>query len=383
MRPRFTFLACLAWASCAQIAARADTVQTVEARLSGKMALRGNAILMDGVAVPLDTVVSAVRDSGANTFGAPHAVRLRNGEIWRGGILGLESNRLTVVSDLFGRRTIGTESVASLDFECSTGPGSLRRAGTLYREKGEPIPGTILWIGEDMLTMDCPLGILTVPRKGTLCYLFDHAASPSTAESAEEIGLIDGSIIRGRLSLSSNGLEVTHALLGVLSVPGPAVRYVVRSPPGWMRLGPPAAGDVELRGPAGPPAAPRLVDYRRDVESRPRATCCLTAVRMQAVTVAQYRLPERKGRDATFHAMAAPAPGCRGDVRIVLRVSGVRVYERLLVSTNEPVAVSIALPPGDTLTLEVEFGERLLYPCGVDWQDPCIVFQNAALDPDT
>jgi len=374
--PRFAILVCLAGAWSACTASRADTIQTAGVRLEGETTVRERAILIGGSAVPLNGIIAVIRDTGANTFGALQAIRLRNGEIWRARILGLESNRLTVISDLFGRCTIGTESVAALDFSSSPDPGVLHRTGALYRTHGEPIPGTLLWIGEDMLAVDCPLGALTVPRVGTLYYLFEHDASPSAAGPDDEIGLIDGSIIHGRLSLGANGLEMTHAALGALSVPWAAVRYVRRSPPGLMRLGVPPAGDIAIRDPAGRPTAARLIDYRYDGERRPPMPSCLTAVRMQAGTVAQYRLPARKGQDSMFHAVAAPVTGCRGDVRIGLRVSGEIVYERLLAPTNAPVAVSIPLPPGDTLTIDVDFGGRILHPCGVDWRDPCVVFRS-------
>jgi hypothetical protein len=97
---------------------------------------------------------------------------------------------------------------------------------------------------------------------------------------------------------------------------------------------------------------------------------------MQPVTVARYRLPKREGRKAWFHAVAAPVPECRGDVRISLAVAGASVGERTLTATNEPVTLSIELPPGEELTIQTDFGGKLLYPCGVDWRDPCVVFRK-------
>jgi len=169
---------------------------------------------------------------------------------------------------------------------------------------------------------------------------------------------------------------MAHASLGAVSVPWSAVRYILRSPPGLMRLGQPAAGDVETRGPAGPPAAPSLLDYRTGLEPRQPSPACLTAVRMQPITVARHRLPGREGRKASFRAVVAPVPECRGDVRISLQVAGVTAYERTLLCTNSPVPVSVELPAGEELTIRVDFAGKLLYPCGVDWQDPCVVFRN-------
>jgi hypothetical protein len=97
---------------------------------------------------------------------------------------------------------------------------------------------------------------------------------------------------------------------------------------------------------------------------------------MQPVTAARYRLQGREGRKAWFHAVVAPVPECRGDVRISLQVAGATAYERTLPCTNDPVTVSIELPPAEELTIQVDFGGKLLYPCGVDWRDPCVVFRK-------
>jgi hypothetical protein len=246
----------------------------------------------------------------------------------------------------------------------------------LYREKGEPIPGNLLWLRESVMAIDSPLGVLPVPQQGAIRYLFRDPVSGFPRDGEDELGLIDGSVFRGRLSASSNGMALAHATLGAMSVSWAAVRYIQRSPPVLTRLGLPPAGDTEVHGPAGPPAAPRLLDYRTGAERREPAPLCLTAVRMQPVTVARYRLQGREGRKAWFHAVAAPVPECRGDVRISLQVAGATAYERTLLCTNSPVAVSIDLPAGEELTIKVDFGGKLLYPCGVDWQDPCVVFRK-------
>ncbi len=329
-----------------------------------------------GAAVPLSDVMTAVRDTGANTISSVQSVRMSNGEIWHGSILGLETNALSFRGDLFGERTISAESIATLDFTRRITPTAASMRGMLYREKGDPIPGTILWIRESTLAIDCPLGVLPIPRQGIIRYQFKPPAGSIPREGEDEIGLIDGSVFRGRLSPVSNGVEVGHASLGTVSVPWEALRYILRSPPGLMRLGPPAAGDVEARGPAGSPEAPRLLDYRTGLEPRQPSPVCLTAVRMLPITAARYRLQGREGRKAWFHAVATPIPESRSDVRISLRVAGATAYERTLLCTNSPVTVSIELPAGEELTLKADFGGKLLYPCGVDWQDPCVVFRK-------
>jgi len=356
--------------------AGADTVQTISARLEGRIELKDGGLQIAGATVPLNDVVAAVRDTGANTISAVQSVRMSNGEIWFGSILGLETNTLAFRGDLFGERAIGTESVATLDFSRQTAPTTPSKRGVLYRESGEPIPGTLLWLREHTLAIDCPLGVLPIPRQGVIRYQFKAPVNAVPRAGEDELGLIDGSVFRGRLSLVSNGVDIAHASLDRISVPWAAVRYLQRSPPGLMRLGLPTAGDVEARGPAGAPESPRLLDYRTGLEPRQPSPACLTAVRVQPVTAAHYRLQGREGRKAWFHAVATPVPDCRSEVRISLQVAGAPAYERTLAGTNSPVAVSIELPPGEELTLKTDFGGKLLFPCGVDWQDPCVVFRK-------
>jgi len=363
-----------AWGACR--ASRADTVQTAGDIRAGEMSPREGAILIGGATVPLGEVLTAVRDTGANTISAAQAIRMINGEIWCGSILGLETNALVFRGNLFGERTIGTEGIATLDFSRRIAPTTAGKRGILDREKGEPIPGSLLWIRENTLAIDCPLGVLPVPRQGVIRYQFKAPVGSVPRKDEDEVGLIDGSVFRGRLSLGSNGLEVAHASLGTVSIPWAAMRYLLRSPPELMRLGLPTDGDVEARGPAAPPAAPRLLDYRTGLEPRQPTPACLTAVRMLPITVARYRLQGREGRKAWFRAVVVPVPECRGDVRISLQVAGAPAYERTLPYTNDALTVSLELPPGEELTIKTDFGGKLLYPCGADWQDPCVVFRR-------
>ena len=356
--------------------AGADTVQTSGAMLEGTIEVRDCGMLIAGAAVPFSEVLTAVRDGGENTISAAQAIRMINGEIWCGSILGLETNGLAFRGNLFGERMIETEGIATLDFSRRIAPTAAGKRGMLYRGKGEPIPGSLLWIRESTLAIDCPLGVLPVPRQGVIRYQFKAPLSAVPRKEEDEVGLIDGSVFRGRLSLVSNGLDVAHASLGKVSVPWAAVRYLLRSSPELMRLGLPAAGDVETRGPDAPPAAPRFLDYRSGLEPRQPTPVCLTAVRMLPITVTRYRLQGREGRKAWFRAVVVPVPECRGDVRISLQVAGATAYARTLPCTNDALTVSIELPPGEDLTIKTDFDGKLLYPCVVDWQDPCVVFRR-------
>jgi hypothetical protein len=376
VKARFFILIGLACACGARSASRADTVQTAGDILAGVMSPREGAILIGGATVPLGEVLTAVRDTGANTISAAQAIRMINGEIWCGSILGLETNALTFRGVLFGERMIETEAIATLDFSRLSAPTAAGTRGMLYREKGAPIPGSLLWIRESTLAIDCPLGVLPVPRQGVIRYQFKAPVSAVPRKEEDEVGLIDGSVFRGQLSVVSNGLEMAHASLGTVSVPWAAMRYLLRSSPDVMRLGLPAAGDVEPRGPDAPPPSLRLLDYRSGLEPRQPTSACLTAVRMLPITVARYRLQGREGRKAWFRAVVVPVPECRGDVRIGLQVAGATVYEQTLPCTNAALTVSLELPPGEELTLKTDFGGTLLYPCGVDWQDPCVVFRK-------
>lgn len=382
MKTRCFILIGLACACGARSASRADTVQTAGNILTGVMSPREGAILIDGATVPLGEILTAVRDTGANTISAAQAIRMINGEIWCGSILGLETHALTFRGVLFGERMIETDAIATLDFSRLSAPTAAGKRGMLLRERGDPIPGSLLWIRENTLALDCPLGVLPVPRQGIIRYQFKAPLSSVSREAEDEVGLIDGSVFRGRLSVVSNGLEMAHAALGTVSIPWVAMRYLLRSSPDVMRLGLPATGDVETRGPDAPPPSLQLLDYRSDLEPRQPTAACLSAVRMRSITAARYRLQGREGRKAWFRAVVIPIPECRGDVRIGLQVAGAIIYEQTLLCTNAALTVSLELPPGEELTLKTDFGGKLLYPCGVDWQDPCVVFRNSAWTPE-
>jgi hypothetical protein len=69
----------------------------------------------------------------------------------------------------------------------------------------------------------------------------------------------------------------------------------------------------------------------------------------------------------------APVDGARGDTQIKVSVGGKPVLEKSLAAADRPAATSVELPPGDDLTINVDFGTLLRFPCGVLLLDPRLV----------
>ena len=103
----------LGLAMASTLGAGADTVQTVDARLEGTMEVRDGGMRIAGATLPLGEVLTAIRDAGANTISAAQAIRMINGELWCGSIVGMETNAVTFRGDLFGEHAIATETVAA------------------------------------------------------------------------------------------------------------------------------------------------------------------------------------------------------------------------------------------------------------------------------
>jgi hypothetical protein len=97
----------------------------------------------------------------------------------------------------------------------------------LYRDFGEPIPGKLLFMDPQRLTLQSPLGILTLQRESALRYVF--ADEKQETKPADELRLIDGSIFKGKLSIGEGQVEIDHEILGKLNLPLQAVRAIARA----------------------------------------------------------------------------------------------------------------------------------------------------------
>jgi hypothetical protein len=341
-----------------------QTISQIQSRQGnlrrGSLSASDGKLRIDNQDVELQSLLLAVCENEPTMAAAGSAVQLINGESWNAKILGLAKGIVSIESPLFGKREVPISQIASLGFGPS--PSKAGEPGTLYRTKGEPIPGKLIWIRDKNIAIDCPLGIVPIPRE-TVQRFVVAPVDPKAERAADELGLTDGSLFRGQLAFESNKLVLTHATLGPLAFGWDAVHYVQRTPEGVNWLDRLAPSDLQRVGPVLPPSPPTVI------ESAERGH--LRAVRMLPRTVARYQLPE--SGDQMFRAQLAPVVGCRADVTVKILAGDREVWQKKVGAGSQRLAVAADLSGATEMTLEVDFSGHLAFPCGVNWFDAHLV----------
>ena len=348
----------------------AGVVRTLDARLEGDVNFADGRIEVGGTSVPWDDVLCVFPHTGAAPRTFSGAVRFTSGEIWRGDILGLSAGKLSVRLGRLGRREADARRIASLEFSWAPSAGGW--AAGLHREQGEPVPGTLLWIDETRLAIDSPLGVLTLGRAGLIRYVFPSPAFEPQPTVFDEVGLADGSVLRGKARPVAGGVQLEHPVLGSLSRTTGEVRFVARHSGRAIALTSCPQRSVEAPGLVTPQTA-GPVEYGTASEGSPATPACLVAMRVQPKTVVRYTVPPEAAGKSLLVARVAPVEGSRGDVRVRVTVGATPIFEGELAPGSRPLPVRAPLPQGDELALEVDFGTRIGFPCGAVFEDPMLV----------
>ena len=350
-------------------------MQTAGARVEGAIRFAADRLDVGGKPVAWEQVLYFTRGPQNRSIRPPQALRLTTGEVWFLRVLGSSARAIKVRSPLFGEQEIDKGIVRSVDFVPDLEPPDARdKAGSLYREKGEPIPGPLLWIDADRLAIDSPLGVLTLAREGTVRYLFSGAPSTPTPAKDDEVSLFDGTTLRGKASLANDAIELEHPALGKLTLPAGAVRSVLRHGPAAAFLAEMAPHTVNAVPLVANAPRPEFVEYPTLGHSRgwPGELECLRGVRIEPKTAITWRLPKVQGQKTRFIATLGPLEGQRGDV-VVRIASGAAKLERTLGPAAKPEQVTLDVPAGGELVVEVDFGPRIVFPCGLLLGDPIVV----------
>ena len=348
-----------------------DVVDLHDGRHQGHVRLQDNQLTVDGRPLPLEKVNFIVKPARNQIRPQPHTIRLVGGELWRVTIESLLKDKLTVSGGLFQQRVIDVAAVASLDFAPGTNPYPAMKPGVLYRTTGRPIPGTVLWIKEKNVAIDCPLGIIPLPRAGLTQYAFTDRPAESPQAAVDQISLFDGSILRGRVRFEEGKVVLDHPILETIELRWDDVRYLLRADRGITWLADLDRTKLQRLGPLGPPPEPRAVEPGRIEDA------FLSSFRVHPKTVAGYRLPSDGGGSRVLRAVLAPSKGCRGDLSVSLEMSGRSLFRCDFSPSDAPRRLSIDLPAGDELLVRVDFGSGLAYPCAVDFQDAYVALSRA------
>ncbi len=365
-------MACLAAVTAAAGPARAGAVETFAGRLEGPVTLENGRIEVGGRAVAWSEVLYVLRGPSSSTFEPPDAVRFAGGERWGGELLSLEGGTIRFRSRLVGERELPAGTVTMLEFE----PGLPEPAGPLapglYRPQGPPVPGTLLWIDARRIAIDSLLGVLKLPRETAERYVFARPASAAPPAGSDEVGLVDGSVMRGRFGFDADGPRLEHPVLGTVRIPPAMVVWLVRRPPTAVYL---ADAEPEVERAAGVVGgSPRPETIRRRPGSRPGpgAEPFIAAVRLEPHTEVRYGLTLTGRRRLV--ALVRPVRGARGQARLRVEAGDAVLEEVVVAPGDAAVRLSLALPPrASDVRFDVTFGEGIALPCGVVIADPLVV----------
>ena len=343
---------------------KADTIWTPTGRKSGELQWKNAQLLLNRNPVNTDEIKSISRKTTATRNAYPHAVHFRNGEIWQVEILTLTNDKLALRGDPFGERTVDLSSVVSLEFSSRPERLGTFRTGVLYRISGRPLPGKLTWIKKDDIAIDCALGIIPLPRTGLIEYRIPGSSIQRDQGPMDEIGLVDGSILRGKVGLKDEKIILEHPVLETVGIPWEKLRYLIRSDKRTRWLNDFQDRKVDTSGPLGKHPGVEHLDFRK--ADKPS----LSAVRVFPQTVLRYKLPTKGQNDSRiFRTSLSPIPGSLGDATITLSLGNKEFYKKELSAEDETENISIPLPSGNDLVVSVDFGKRLSYPCGIDMHD--------------
>ena len=340
-------------------------IQTTHGRHKGSLSVTEGRIGVGTETIELGELLIAVTDARSQPASEPHALRLKNGEVWPAKILDLEKNQMSVESSLFNKRNVPLAQIASLDFQPQqTFAQRATEPGTLYRTQGEPIPGKLVWIRDKDIAIECVLGVVPVPRDKVRSFVLSAPGTPKSDDlKQDEIGLTNGSVLRGKIAGKEDRIVMEHPVLGSLAFEWGTVKYIQRARENVTWLEQLKVASLEQTGPVAsppPPAMKRSSDQRH-----------LRATRILPHTVVSYDLPFRG--DGKLRGELAPVSGCRADMKVELLVDGNSIWKKHVAANSDPMPLDISLPKGSQITINVNFDKRLAFPCGVDWRDAHVI----------
>ena len=134
----------------------AGVVQTRTERLAGAVSFTETGLGIGEKSVPWDQA-SIVIPGNLPTIGESSVVHLATGELSAVDVLKMIGKKFHVQSSLLGERDLDLAALRAIDFLSGMSLSDKSDPATLYRDSGEPLPGTVLWIDPSRLAIDSPL----------------------------------------------------------------------------------------------------------------------------------------------------------------------------------------------------------------------------------
>jgi hypothetical protein len=356
-------------------AAQAGVVRTPTEVFEGKIAFEDGAVTIDGKKVPWEDVICVLADTGTVAPGGQR-LWLKNGETWQCEALQFNGKVLTVRSSYFGKTDVGVDLLAGVEFARSTKTESadqLSKQGTLYRVKGDPVPGKLLRFDADQLSVDSPIGVLDLPREGMLRYVWSDKWTAFENE-IDEVRLTDGAVYRGRIEPAGDILKLDHPVLGDIKVPTKLVRSLLRHKPEIKDLTELAPESVKSESLTSAESAGSFFwTIRGDGAESPRF---VKGLRIEPKTVVRFKLPKTTAKSVVVRGQLLPMDGAEGDLRIRIRSGNEERLNKEIKAADKPSNFSVEIPVEDEfIEFQVEFGTRLRFPCGVVLADPQLILK--------
>lgn len=320
---------CALWSG----AAMGDVVWTSSGRMEGKVAVHAGQVTCGEAKLEFAQAQRLIRDVAGRSISEGQALRLRDGEVWYGQVKRLVAKKIVFGSATLGEREVEVGKVAAVDFV-----NRPEKAGVegerLYRDFGEAVPGKLLFMDPQRVTLQSPLGIVTLSRESALRYVFgEEKQAPKAA--GDELRLIDGSIFRGKTSLGEGRVEMEHEILGKVILPIEAVAQITRE----GVLGLEVLGAKRIKG-----------GYR--IGAGEKGTITVPA-------------------DGVLEAFVRPAEDSRAKMKVKVMREGQLVVEK---NVREGFAVTERVKTGTgTVLILVEFDGPVVYPARVVVCDPVLV----------
>ena len=341
----------------------ADVVRTTGGYREGEVEISKSRLLLDDRAVPWKNVVSVLTDEEV-AFTSPNALVMRNGEIWRGTILGLRQNTVRIRTAPFGAVDVDLQLVACLHFN-----GALRtdgRPGRLYRVGGTPISGTLAGISATGVSIHSALGVFNLPRRDVSRYV-SADRDPAGQAQGDELTLLNGSVYRGTLTLAGNRIALEHPLLGQAEVSRASVLHLRRHDPSWSTVSGKPWQVLSSGGPLGSPPPPAILSSRAAATGGADMTW-IEAVRLEAETAVSCAGPSDAIR--TFSSLVGTSSGHEGILRAT--AGGQRLAEMQVVPGDPIREWSFDVPAGNALHIQYRFAGEPGIPCTVVLGDPLL-----------
>jgi hypothetical protein len=359
----------------------AGVVVTAKETFTGTILFGPNIVIVGDKEIPFADVFYLRADPSKGKPLCPNLVRMKSGEVWAGEIVAASSKKVEIRCDWLGVQSLEIDAITFLEFAPNVPTTGETKVQTLYRKLGRPLPGKLMWIEKDAIGLDSPLGSVTVKRDGLVRYALADKPNAFPIAEQDEVGLSDGNVLRGELELDglsrsshrepgnarTGKVVLRHTAGGTATIPAHSVAYIIRHNPSILEFTEISPQIIEVG--SGELAKGKQTTLPRSLA----AESPIHAMRIEPKMTIRYALPARDGKKLRFRAMLKPIGTARGDTQIKLTVGNQTVLDKTISASDDPTPLDVQLPEGDSLTIDVDFGPLLRYPCGVILEDAYLI----------